>query len=44
MEAAKAAALKVSGIYSEHIIARPDTETEKMLEISCLGKYRPMET
>ena len=38
------AAKTVSGVYSKYIIARPDEETEKMLDISCLGKYRPMET
>lgn len=44
METGEAAAKTVSGVYSKYIIARPDEETEKMLDISCLGKYRPMET
>ena len=44
MEAGVAAANKISGVYSQHIIARPEEDTEKMLDISCLGKYKPMET
>ena len=44
MEAGVAAAKTISGVYSQHVIARPEEDTEKMLEISCLGKYRPMET
>ena len=44
MAAAREAAKTVSGVYSEHIIARPEEDTEHMLAISALGKYRPMET
>ena len=44
MEAGVAAANKISGVYSQHIIARPEEDTEKMLDISCLGKYKLMET
>ena len=43
MAAAKEAANKVSEVYQKHIIARPDEQTEAMLDISCLGKYKPME-
>ena len=43
MAAAEEAANKVSEVYQKHIIARPDEQTEAMLDISCLGKYKPME-
>lgn len=44
MEAAEEAAKTVSGVYSRHVIASPTEDTEKMLDISCLGKYKPNET
>lgn len=44
MEAGIAAAKTISGVYSQHVIARPEEDTEKMLDISCLGRYKPMET
>jgi microcompartment protein CcmL/EutN len=44
MEAGEAAAKKISGVYSKYVIPRPETDTEKMLDISCLGKYKPAET
>lgn len=38
VEAAITAANGVSGVVTSHIIPRPDSNTEKMLEISCLSK------
>ena len=41
MEAAEAAAVAQTGVYSKYIIPRPDANTEDMLKISCLGKAPP---
>ncbi len=41
MEAAEKTALATTGIYSKHIITGPETETEGMLAISCIGKSVP---
>ena len=41
MEAAEAAAMAQTGVYSKYIIPRPDENTEDMLRISCLGKAAP---
>ena len=38
VEAAKEAALRVSGVVSTHIIANPESDTEKMLKLSGLDK------
>lgn len=38
MEAAEAAALGVSGVVAKHIIARAESDTEKMLKLSGFDK------
>ena len=38
MEAGSEAAKKVSGVVTTHIIARPETDTEKLLKINSLNK------
>lgn len=38
VEAAEAAADKVSGVITKHIIANPESDTEKMLALSGLDK------
>ncbi len=38
MEAAEAAALGVSGVVAKHIIARVESDTEKMLKLSGFDK------
>lgn len=40
MEAAKAKAAQMAGIVAEHIIARPEAGTEKMLSLSGLDKKK----
>lgn len=41
MEAAEKAALAMTGIYSKHIIAKPDEGAEAMLKLSCIGTPVP---
>lgn len=38
IEAAEIAANKVSGVIAKHVIARPENDTEKLLELSGLDK------
>ncbi|ROR29083.1 BMC domain-containing protein [Mobilisporobacter senegalensis] len=38
VDAAEVAANKVSGVITKHIIARPETDTEKMLKLNGLDK------
>lgn len=38
VEAAEEAANKITGVVSKHIIANPETDTEKMLKLSGLDK------
>ena len=38
MEAGSEAAKKISGVVTTHIIARPETDTEKLLKINSLMK------
>ena len=38
VEAGMAAAEKISGVVSHHVIASPETDTEKMLKLSALDK------
>ena len=41
MEAAEKAALNMTGVYSKHIIAKPDEGSEAMLRLSCIGTPVP---
>lgn len=36
MEAAERAAKDMTGVYSKHIIARPESNTEEFLKLNCL--------
>ena len=38
IEAGSKAAKLVSGVVTTHVIARPETDTEKLLKINCLEK------
>jgi microcompartment protein CcmL/EutN len=38
MEAGETAAKKISGVVAKHIIARPESDTEKMLRLNGLDK------
>ena len=38
LEAGTQAAKKISGVVASHVIARPETDTEKMLKLSGLDK------
>lgn len=38
VEAAKAAAEALSGVITSHVIARPETDTEKMLKLNAFDK------
>ena len=37
MEAGARAAEEISGVVAQHIIARPEADTEKMLQINAIG-------